>query len=86
MHEKSLMDDLMNKIFDLAKREKATKITKVSVTLGALSHMSAQHFQEHFDIAAAGTIAEGAEIEAKESQDIQDPYASKVLLRSIDVS
>jgi len=85
MHEKSLMDDLIKKITDLATKEKATKVTKVHVKLGALSHMSKEHFKEHFEIASKGTIAQGAEIEAEESQDIQDPNALSVILKNIDV-
>ncbi len=85
MHEKSLMDDLMRKIFALAQEQKAKKITRVQVKLGALSHMSKEHFKEHFDIAAQGTIAEGAKIEAEESQDIDDSNSLFVVLKAIDV-
>lgn len=85
MHEKGLMDDLMRKILLLAERQKATKITKVSLKLGALSHMSKEHLEEHFRESAAGTIAEHAKIEAEESQDIHDPDAMAVILKSIDV-
>lgn len=85
MHEKGLMDDLIKKIISLAKIEHAVKVTKVSVKLGALSHMSKEHFREHFEIASQGTIAQGAEIDAEESQDIHDPNASSVILKNIDV-
>lgn len=86
MHEKSVMNHLMNKILSLAKKEKAAKVTKVSVKLGALSHMSPAHFKEHFTISAKGTIAEHAAIEAEEGQDIHDPNAQTILLKSIDVA
>lgn len=80
------MNDLFNKILSLAKAQKATQVTKVCVKLGALSHMSASHFKEHFDHAALGTLAEHAEIEAEESLDIYDPDAQVVVLKSIDIS
>lgn len=86
MHEASLMDDLMKKILFIANRENAVKVTKVKVKLGALSHMSAEHFKEHFDIAAKGTIAEEALIEAEESDDDTDPHAQSIILKSIDVA
>lgn len=86
MHEQSLINSLINKIIALAKAENALKITKISVKLGALSHMSASHFKEHFDIAAKGTIAENAELDAEESRDINDPDAQSILLKSIDVA
>lgn len=86
MHEHSLMNNLMNKILSLANDGKATKVTKVSVKLGALSHMSPEHFKEHFDISAKGTIAENAIIEAEEDHDLDDPNAQSILLKSIDVA
>lgn len=86
MHEHSLMDNLMHKILSLAKKERAAQVTKVSVKLGALSHMSPEHFKEHFDISAKGTIAEHAFLETEESQDLNDPHAQTILLKSIDVA
>jgi hydrogenase nickel incorporation protein HypA/HybF len=80
------MKDLMNKIFLLANKEHAIKVTKVSVKLGALSHMSASHFKEHFDIAAQGTIAEAATLDIEELLDIHDPNAQAILLKSVDVA
>jgi hydrogenase nickel incorporation protein HypA/HybF len=86
MHEASLMRDLMRKIMDIAKQQNAARVQVVNVRLGALSHMSAAHFQEHFDQAAAGTIAEGAKINAIEETDHQAPGAADVILESIEVS
>lgn len=86
MHEKSLTDNLIKKILSLASIENASIVTKVCVKLGALSQMSKEHFKEHFDISAKGTIAENAEIDAEESTDISDPYATTVILKSIDVA
>lgn len=86
MHEFHLMNQLMNKIFALAEEQKAARVTKVSVKLGALSHLSPSHFKEHFDIAAKGTIAENAEIDAEESDDLSDPNAQVVVLKSIDIA
>lgn len=85
MHEFSLMNKLFNKILAIAGEQNAKKVTKVKVKLGALSHMSPSHFKEHFDIAAKGTIAENALLEAEESQDLSDPDAQAVILKSIDV-
>lgn len=84
MHEAGLMRDLMRKITDLAAAENASRVTGVTVWLGALSHMSPGHFQEHFEQAAAGTLAEGAQIRCVTSADIADPNADGILLRSIE--
>jgi hydrogenase nickel incorporation protein HypA/HybF len=85
MHEKSLIDDLMRKILLLAKDKQATAITKVRVKLGALSHLSKEHFKEHFDAASQGTIAQDAAIEIEEGKNIDDPDASSIVLKTIDV-
>lgn len=86
MHEHSLMDNLMKKILALAEKEKASKVTKISVKLGALSHMSPEHFKEHFDISSKGTIAENAVLETEVDSNVYDPEAQSILLKSIDVA
>ena len=85
MHEATLMTGLMRKIDELARRQDATRIVGVSVWLGALSHMSADHFRDHFAQAAAGTIAEGAKLKIVASDDIADANAANVLLNEIQV-
>ena len=85
MHEMSLMNGLMNRIYEVAAKEKAKKVTEVKIWLGALSHMSPSHFQEHFDEASKGGIAEGARIIATVSEDESHPQAASILLESIDV-
>lgn len=85
MHEMSLMADLMRKLDAIAREQGASRITRVGVTLGALSHMSADHFREHFEEAARGSVGEGAELEVTVSDDPEDPRAQDILLESIDV-
>jgi hydrogenase nickel incorporation protein HypA/HybF len=85
MHEHALMTDLMRQILTTAKQEKARSVVGISVWLGALSHMSPEHFAEHFRDSAAGTIAEGAAIEAVKSDDIYDPRAADVVLKDVEV-
>ena len=85
MHEHALIDTLMRRIGEIAAAEGARKVVRASVWLGALSHMSPDHFREHFDHAAAGTIAEGAELDGTVSGDIADPRATDVLLESVEV-
>ena len=85
MHEARLMTDLMRRVIDIAAREQARRVTRVSVWLGALSHMSPAHFAEHFVEASRGTIAEGAALDTVESRDIYDENAQSVLIRSVEV-
>ncbi len=53
--------------------------------LGALSHMSPGHFAEHFEDSSRGTIAEGAEVACRVSDDIHDPRANEVVLEGVEV-
>ncbi|MBI5154621.1 hydrogenase maturation nickel metallochaperone HypA [Candidatus Poribacteria bacterium] len=86
MHELSLFADLMRKIEDLARRNGATRVIKVRVKLGALSHLSAPHFREHFADVAPRSVADGAELEIEELLDNTDPRAQDVILESIEVA
>jgi hydrogenase nickel incorporation protein HypA/HybF len=86
MHEKALMDDLMEKILDVSAAEGGARVTRITVWLGALSHFTPEHFQEHFDDAARGTLAEGAAIDATLDDDVSDPRAAGVVLESVVVA
>ena len=86
MHEFSLMADLLRKIEQLAKDAKTDKVRGVKVKLGALSHITADHFREHFEAAIVGTIAEGATLEVEQSNDQSDPNAQDILLESVDIA
>ena len=86
MHEKALMEDLMAKILAVAEAEGGARVTRIAVWLGALSHFTPEHFREHFDDAARGTLAEGARVEVTLDDDLTDPRAQGVVLESVVVS
>lgn len=85
MHEFSLIADLLRKIESLARSERADRVTCVRVRIGALAHISADHFREHFSDGVRGTRAEGARLEIEVSEDMNDPRAQDILLQSVDV-
>ncbi|MCP5468792.1 MAG: hydrogenase maturation nickel metallochaperone HypA [Deltaproteobacteria bacterium] len=85
MHEAHLMKDLINKIISISKENASCKVTKIKVKLGALSHMTPEHFKEHFDQVAVGTCAQDAVIEAQQAQDIHDANAQGILLESFEI-
>ncbi len=85
MHEASLMNNLMDKILSIANDNNATKVVRVDVWLGALSHMSPLHFGEHYEESSKGTIAEGAELHCEISEVINHPNAQDILLKNIEV-
>ncbi len=85
MHEATLMAGLMRRIDAVASGEHAHRVTAVAVWLGALSHMSAAHFAEHFQQAAAGTPAEGARLDVTVSTDPDHAGAQDIRLESVEV-
>ena len=85
MHEQALIDDLVREITDMAAAENSTRVSRIDVRLGALAHLTPDHFVEHFEKAAAGTIAEGAHVEISACHDPLEPRAAEIVLRSIDI-
>ncbi len=85
MHEFSLMADLLRKIEQLARDAKAERVAAVTVKLGALAHITPDHFREHFEAAIVGTVAEGATLDIELSEDRDDPNAQDILLGSIEI-
>lgn len=86
MHEMSLINDLVHKIEKIAETQDAARVTSVKVRLGALSHISADHFTEHFVEGVKGTAAQGARLDIDVSDDLHDPHAQDILLISVDVA
>lgn len=85
MHDQALMADLMAKIEQIVQDEGASRVRSIRISLGALSHMTPEHFREHFDEVAPGTVAEGAEIEATSETDATAPDAQGIRLMTLDL-
>jgi len=85
MHEASLMKGLMSRIDTLAAEAQARRVTGVSVWLGALSHMSPEHFREHFLSSSIDSCAAGASLQISTSSDVRHPEAEQIRLLSIEV-
>ncbi len=85
MHEFSLMADLMHKIEAIAHEQRASRVIGVKVKLGALCHISADHFRDHFLQAANGTVANGARLDIEVLCDVNDPQAQEILLDSLEI-
>lgn len=85
MHEGSLIRDLIRQITAVAQTQGADRVTGVRVRLGALSHISADHFREHFTHGARGTVAEGARLEIEVMTEAEAPEAQDIILDSLEV-
>lgn len=76
----------MNKISAVAEQEHAKQVTEVTVRFGALSHISADHFREHFEHGTQGTIAENARLIIIEAKETGSEQAQDVLLESVEIA
>lgn len=85
MHEASLLTSLLRHITTVAQAHQSRKVLAVHVSLGALCHLSPAHLRQHFEQAARGTVAEGAQLHIEVGTATQDPQANAILLRRIEV-
>jgi hydrogenase nickel incorporation protein HypA/HybF len=85
MHEQRLMQDLVGHIVAIADAEGATRVTRVTVELGALSHFTPDHFREHYVDATRGTAAAGAAVDARLATDPTDARAQDVVLLDVEL-
>lgn len=84
MHEHSLIKNLIDKVNDIARQQPGGRITGIKVRLGALAHISAEHFREHFDNETQDSVLEGVALDVEELTDPHDPLAQEILLESVD--
>ena len=85
MHETALVRDIVRRMIELAQSSGTCRVIRAKIWLGALSHLSAEHFREHFAIEARDTVAAGAVLEIEVSDDLNDPQAQNVRLESVSV-
>jgi len=79
------MAALLAQIEAAAARRGARRVLAVRVRLGALAGFDEEHLGEHWALAVAGGIAEGAELCVSRSDDPLASGAHTVTLESIDV-
>lgn len=84
MHEHSLIKNLIEKAKDIALKQRGGKILSLKIRLGALSHISADHFKEHFNNETPGTVLDGATLVVEEQKDTNDPLAQEIVLESVE--
>lgn len=85
MHETGIVRDLVRRLEAAARDAGATRVSRVTIRLGALSQFSPAHFREHFDEEIRGTLAEGAALRILTCEDIADARAQDLMVESIDL-
>jgi hydrogenase nickel incorporation protein HypA/HybF len=85
VHEASLIRSLLQQVLARASGAGAVRVVGLTVRLGALAHLSPEHFDEHFRQAARGTLAEGATIDAIIDTDLRADGAADIRLEAIEI-
>ncbi|MDJ0836181.1 MAG: hydrogenase maturation nickel metallochaperone HypA [Acidobacteriota bacterium] len=86
MHEMTLLRDIFRKIGEVAETNGAERVVAVTLELGAMAHISADHLREHFTHESVGGVAEGARLTIIENPDPNDPNAQEIILRDIEIT
>ncbi len=81
MHESGVIEELLGKVESAAKANSAKKVVAVEVAIGPLAAIEPEHLRDHFVIAAAGTVADGAELRIRETED----PGGGILLESVEI-
>lgn len=66
MHELAVCQGLMGEVNRIAARERAERVTLIRLSIGPLSGVEARLLRDAFPIAAAGSVAERAELQIEE--------------------
>jgi len=85
MHEEAMLHDVVRKATEVARREGASRVTRIRLWVGARSHLGGPELKDRWAHAVTGTALSGAEVEIETSSDRSDPNAENVILRSLDV-
>jgi len=85
MHEKHLLAEVVKKAEQVCREQGALRVTRMHVFLGALSHLTPEHFREHFDQESRGTPTEGADVAITLGEDVSDSRAQDVVLLDLEV-
>lgn len=85
MHEEAMLQDLRRKLIEVTTREGATRVARVRLWVGALSHVSEEQLRRQWPRVVDGTAAQSALLDVASSADTADPRAQGLVLLSLDV-
>jgi hydrogenase nickel incorporation protein HypA/HybF len=83
MHEEALLRDLRRKLEEIGRDHPTDRIGRVTLRIGALSHLTEPILRTRWAETTSGTAAAGAELLIETSRDQGDPGALGVVLASV---
>lgn len=85
MHEAGLVRDLVRQADAVVTAEEAERASTVTVRVGALSHLSAEHLRSYFGSASRDTALEGADLVVEVDDDPAAAEAMDLVLVAVEV-
>ena len=85
MHEARLVRDLLAKIEEIADEEHADHVEGVKIEIGAMSHVTPESLEGHFELLTHHSPCEHAHLEFTKSTDVAAPHAYDIRLVSVTV-
>lgn len=85
MHESRLVEDLIRESIEVAERNGSGEVIEVIVSIGALSHVTAQSLKSHLDGAADGSALENTTFAVTKSSDTSADDALEIRLVSMTI-
>ncbi|HLY76901.1 MAG TPA: hydrogenase/urease maturation nickel metallochaperone HypA [Thermoplasmata archaeon] len=80
-----MLRDLRRKLVEVAAREGASRVARVRLWVGALSHISEEQLRRQWPRVVDGTLAHSATLDVTISSDLDDARAQGLVLLSLDV-
>ncbi len=80
-----MLQDLRRKLVEVAAREGTSRVARVRLWVGALSHISEEQLRRQWPRVVDGTLAYSAALDVTISSDLDDPRAQGLVLLSLDV-
>jgi hydrogenase nickel incorporation protein HypA/HybF len=85
MHEARLVRDLVTKIETVANEEHIDHVDSVRIEIGAMSHVTPESLEGHFELLAHHSPAEHAHLDITKATDATAPDAYDIRLVSVTV-
>jgi hydrogenase nickel incorporation protein HypA/HybF len=78
MHEQALASGLVRAVEAAAEAQGARKVVAIRVRVPELRPVSVEHLRLHFERVAAGTLAEGAQLEIRAGSDVAEVAVEQI--------
>ena len=86
MHEARLIRDLVSRIEEIAEEEHVDHIDGVKIEIGAMSHVTPESLEGHFELLTHHSPAEHAHLDIEKGTDPSSPDAYDIRLVSVSVA